>query len=485
VADSNQTPRRAFVGVAMVAFAELWERASYYSLVALLALYAVAPRAHGGLGVSRAEATEISGDYTLMAFGLPVVFGFLGDRFLGHYRAVVLGACIIVSGHATLFFGNHEDTVVLWAALWLVATGTGLLKPAMPCLVSSFYGQNRVRRDQAFKYYYMMINIGGMTGPFIAGLIQVKWGFDWAFLWAGLGMSVALIVLIMARPLVPTTERGRPGLACDGVPEPPDPIAIDTKRLRVNLCALAALFVLFLVWAMAYGVFAGSATTELIGNFYVDRTVFGWTIPAAAMNSIEPAIIVMATPVLAFGLGWLARRGRFPHSIFQMVVGGLLSCVAVILLGWLAMSIPEGVKSAPVIGLWAFIGAYAFMSVGEVLISPVYMAVITRLAPRRQQATWQGAVLLAIGILGFATSRIGAYAERDGGSHRVETFMVTGGIALGIVLIFAFGTPFLVRLVQRYNPQPAGIDSALGDELESLTQLDASEPAIGVRVDKE
>jgi POT family proton-dependent oligopeptide transporter len=482
VAEIVQPPQRPFIGVAMVAFAELWERASYYSLVALLALYVVAPKAQGGLGLTRADAAEIAGDYTLMAFGLPIIFGFLGDRFLGHYRAVLLGACVIVSGHALLFIGNHENTVVLWTALWLVASGTGLLKPAMPCLVSSFYGDDRVRRDQAFKYYYMMINIGGMAGPLVAGIIQITWGFEWAFLWAGLGMTVAFIVLILARPLVPTTERGWPGLAYDGSQEPLDPIAIDMKRLRVNLFALSMLFVLFLVWAMAYGVFCGSATTELIGKFYVDRKVFGWDIPAAAMNSIEPTIIVIVTPVLALGLSWLARRGRFPHSIFQMVAGGLLSCLAVILLGWLAMSIPDGLKSAPVIGLWAFVGAYAFMSVGEILIVPVYMAVITRLAPRRQQATWQGAVLLAMGVLGFATSRIGAYAERDGGAYRAETFMWAGAIALAIVFLYIAASPFLVRLVQRYNPQG---DPVVADELEALKQLDASEPAVGVRVNKD
>ena len=484
MAESMQGSRRAFFGVAMVAFAELWERASYYSIVALLALFAVAPKHAGGLGVTRSEATEISGDYTLMAFGLPILFGLLGDRLLGHYRAVVLGACVIVSGHATLFFGDHQATGTLWAALWLIATGTGLLKPAMPCLVSSFYGQNRVRRDQAFKYYYMMINIGGMVGPVVAGVIQVNWGFDWAFLWAGLGMSLAAVVLILARPLVPATERGRPGRDTDGVPEPVDPIAIDAKRLRINLVCLGVLFVLFLVWCMAYGVFAGSATTELIGNFYVDRTVFGWEIPAAAMNSIEPAIIVMATPLLAIGLAKLAKHGLFPHSVLQMVLGGILSCLAVLFLGWLATAIPTGVKESPVIGLGAFVGAYAFMSVGEVLISPVYMAVITRLAPRRQQATWQGAVLLGIGLLGFATSRIGAYAESNGGEHRVETFMVTGGVALGIVAAFALVTPWLIRVIQRYNPQPLDANPILGDEIEALKQLDASEPAVGVRVEK-
>jgi len=468
----------------MVAFAELWERASYYSLVALLALYAVAPRAHGGLGCTRSEATEISGDYTLMAFGLPIIFGLLGDRLIGHYRAVVLGAAVIVSGHATLFFGDHESNVTLWTALWLVASGTGMLKPAMPCIVSAFYGSDRVRRDKAFKYYYMMINIGGMVGPLVAGLIQMRWGFDWAFLWAGLGMSVAFVLLILARPLVPISERGRPGVACEGVADPPDPIAMDRARFKINTTMLTVLFALFLVWALAYGVFAGSATSELIGNFYVDRDVFGWTVPAAAMNSIEPGIIVVATPLLAWGLAALAKRGRFPHSVYQMVVGGLLSCVAVVMLGWLATAIPEGVESAPVIGLAAFVGAYAFMSVGEILISPVYMAVITRLAPRRQQATWQGAVLLAIGVLGFATSRIGAYAESDGGVHRVSTFVVTGLVAFGVVAVFAAVSPWIVRVIQRHNPSPALADPNLGDEIEALAQVDAGEPAVGVRVEK-
>ncbi len=483
VADLN-VRRGHFLGVTLVAFAELWERASYYSIVALIALFAIASTKDGGLGLTNSDAIEISGDYTLMAFGLPVIFGFLGDRFVGHYRAVVLGAMVIVSGHATLFFGDHTNLTTFWAALWLIAIGTGLLKPAMPCLVSSFYGQNRMRRDRAFKYYYMMINIGGMIGPLVAGIIQVRWGFDWAFLWAGLGMTLALVVLVFARPLVPHTERGRPGYEIDGVPEPPDPIAEDHHRLRVNMTMLSIIFLLFMVWALAYGVFAGSATSELIGNAYVDREVLGWTIPAAAMNSIEPAIIVLATPLLALLLTWLARRGKFPHSVLQMVLGGLLSCAAVVTLGWLAMEIPSGVTAAPVIGLGVFVGAYALMSIGEILISPVYMALITRLAPRRQQATWQGSVLLAIGLLGFATSRIGAYAESDGGIHRVGTFVITGAAAFAVVVLFTILTPVLIRTIQRYNPMPIGADSQLDDELEILTQLDASEPAVGVRVEK-
>ena len=481
---ATKAPRAAFYGVALVAFAELWERVSYYSLVALIALFAVATIKDGGYGLTNSEAIKWSGNYTLMAFGLPVIFGFLGDRFIGHYRAVVLGAFVIVSGHVMLGFGDLTNHTTFWIALWLIASGTGMLKPAMPCLVGSFYGQDRMRRDIAFKYYYMMINIGGMLGPFVAGEILQYYGFEWAFLWAGLGMTLALIVLIVARPLVPMAERGRPGGKCDGIAEPPDPISIDRVRFRINTIMLSVLFLLFMVWALAYGLFAGSATTELIGKDFVNRDILDWTLPAAAMNSIESAIIVLATPVLAILLTWLSRRGKFPHSALQMVIGGLLSCMAVIMLGLLVTEIPIGAESAPIIGLWAFVGAYAFMSIGELLITPVYMAVITRLAPRQQQATWQGAVLLAIGVFGFAASRIGAYAESDGGVHRAKTFIVTGIVAFGVVVLFSFLTPFLIRTIQKYNQTPDEGKAELRIELEAMKQLDASEPAVGVRVNK-
>ena len=149
--------------------------------------------------------------------------------------------------------------------------------------------------------------------------------------------------MIAARPLVPASERGRPRRHLRESTDLLDAIATDHKRLKINSMMLTTLFLLFMVWALAYGVFAGSATSELIGNSYVDRDIFGWEIPTTAMNSIEPGIIMIATPLLAWGLAFLARRGRFPHSVYQMVIGALLSCAAVVLLGWLVTAIPAGV----------------------------------------------------------------------------------------------------------------------------------------------
>jgi POT family proton-dependent oligopeptide transporter len=223
-------------------------------------------------------------------------------------------------------------------------------------------------------------------------------------------------------------------------------------RLRRNLTVLLVLFGLFLLWSMAYGVFAGTADTELIARDYVDRRIGNWTVPTAWLSSIEPALIVLATPVVTFGIAALAKRGRFPGMPSQMVFGAMLSTAALIGLAFAVKAIPVNATTAPVIGLGVFTTLYAVMSIGEIFISPVYMALITRLAPRRLQGTFQGLCLLAMGLLGFASSRIGAAAETDGGANRYQDYLVTGLVAMACIVVFIPFVPWMQRSIAKWNP---------------------------------
>ena len=440
--------RRSAHGIMLVSFAELWERASFYSLSAMMALYAVATVDNGGLGWSTIEAVKLTGNYALLVFGLPIFLGIVGDRLTGHYRAVVLGGMIIVAGHGTLFMAHNETW--FWVGLILVACGTGLLKPAMPCLVGSFYPEQQLQRDRAFKWYYSMINIGSALGQLVTAGIMVTMGFKWAFLWAGLGMVVALGLLIGARTLVPEIERGKPQRGGPEQDEEGD--LITGTRLRLNITVLLVLFGLFLLWAMAYGVFAGTADTELIAKDFVDRRIGDWTVPTICLGAIEPALIVLATPLITLGISRLAKCGRFPGMPSQMLFGAVLSTVALIGLAFVVKTIPAGASSAPVIGLGVFATLYAVMSIGEIFISPVYMALITRLAPRRLQGTFQGLCLLAMGLLGFISSRIGAAAEMDGGVNRFSDYLVTGLVVMGCIVVFIPLVPWMQRTIRRWNP---------------------------------
>ena len=47
------------------------------------------------------KAAQIYGLYTMMVYLMGVPGGWIADRFLGHYRAVLIGGIIIACGHFT------------------------------------------------------------------------------------------------------------------------------------------------------------------------------------------------------------------------------------------------------------------------------------------------------------------------------------------------------------------------------------------------
>ncbi|PYQ59035.1 MAG: MFS transporter, partial [Acidobacteria bacterium] len=89
-------------GLATLFFTEMWERASYYGMRALLTLYMTGSVLQPGLGFPDKKATQIYGIYTMMVYLMGIPGGFIADRLIGHYRAVLIGGIIIASGHFTM-----------------------------------------------------------------------------------------------------------------------------------------------------------------------------------------------------------------------------------------------------------------------------------------------------------------------------------------------------------------------------------------------
>src|SRR5690349_5954561 len=89
-------------GLSTLFFTEMWERFSYYGMRALLILYMVGSTQKPGLGFSIGKATQIYGLYTMAVYLMGIPGGFIADRFLGHYRAVLYGGIIIAAGHFTM-----------------------------------------------------------------------------------------------------------------------------------------------------------------------------------------------------------------------------------------------------------------------------------------------------------------------------------------------------------------------------------------------
>ena len=156
-------------GLSTLFFSEMWERFSYYGMRALLMLFMTLAVAEGGLGLSTERAANIYGTYTMSVYLLGILGGFIADNFIGSRRAVLIGGIIIACGHYAMAI---PTTSTFFIGLFLVAVGTGLLKPNISTMVGSLYAPEDARRDAGFSIFYMGINIGalvtGLVCPYLA-----------------------------------------------------------------------------------------------------------------------------------------------------------------------------------------------------------------------------------------------------------------------------------------------------------------------------
>src|SRR5882672_9187147 len=198
-------------GLATLFFTEMWERFSYYGMRALLILYMVGSVQQPGLGFGEKRAASIYGIYTMSVYLMGIPGGFIADRFLGHYRAVLIGGIIIALGHFCMAISGLP---FFFTGLGLIVIGTGLLKPNVSTIVGTLYTRDDPRRDAGFSLFYMGINLGAFIAPLVTGWLGQKINWHIGFAAAGVGMVLGLIQYVYGRKyLVAATELNTPQTA--------------------------------------------------------------------------------------------------------------------------------------------------------------------------------------------------------------------------------------------------------------------------------
>lgn len=438
-------------GLALLFVTEMWERFSYYGMRALLVLFLVASVESGGFGWSVQDASRLYGWYTGLAYLTPVIGGWIADRWLGTHRALVMGGTVIALGHFSLAL---ESVPAFYAGLVLIILGTGLFKSNVSTMVGQLYPLQDPRRDSAFTLFYMGINLGGLMGALICGYLGQSgaFGWSWGFAAAGVGMVLGLAVYLVGRRRFLGDIGARPAHVMSreaGHGGPPE----KEERDRMTVILVLSLFVVFFWMAFEQ---AGSSMT-LFAERDTDRATPGWvawlisdaTLPAAWFQSLNPAFILLLAPVFSRVWQRLDAAGRSPSTPLKMALGLVLlgAGFAVLTLG--AKLADAGVPVSP----WWLVAAYLLHTCGELCLSPVGLAMVTRLAPLRLASLMMGVWFLA----NFAANLLGGYAA--GTLERVargEFFRVLGGQAdfflvfVGTSIAAALGlaalTPWLRRL---------------------------------------
>jgi POT family proton-dependent oligopeptide transporter len=409
---------RSFIGhprgLAYIAFAEAWERFSYYGMQALLVLYMVNRLLHpghvehiAGFGAFRhfiemlrgpltiqPLASEIFGYYTSLVYLTPIIGGWIADRFLGRTTTITIGALLMSAGHFLMAF----DVTFLLALSCLLA-GVGCFKGNLASQVGALYPQGDNRRADAFQIYYIFINGGVIAAPLIAGTLGEVYGWHWGFGAAGVGMLIGLTIYLLGRkylppdsPIVEKKERAaKPKL---------------THRERMAIIALLILlpfltiavipnqqiFNAYLVWAQDHA----------------DLIFFGKKMPTTWLITLDSIVSVSFLFIAVIFWRLWSKKFREPTEITKIAIGSLIAVTGMLSL---AMGAAFAAGSGGKVAIGWLIGFHVLNSAGFANVFPVSLALYARAAPAALSATIIGVYYLAFFAANKTVGWVGGFLE--------------------------------------------------------------------------
>lgn len=413
---------------------EMWERFSYYGMRALLTLYLTAELANGGFGLSREESLTMYAIFTGLVYLTPILGGWVADKFLGKRKTVYIGGLVMAVGQfllaASAFLVHSLDPetrlFVFNFGLGVLIIGNGFFKPNISTIVGDFYDDNDPRKDSAFNIFYMGINLGAILGPFIAGALgeNVDWGYG--YLSAGIGMIIG--VLWMKSREATLEDKGLPPNTPEGK------LVLDSKDWRdiivYAISLIIATLAIVYLWGMlsddiasiityigfvvgilglGYIIFQGTngsaewsrmivilvlaffniafwagfeqagGTMNLFAKENTDRLIFGWDMPATWFQNINPIAILIFAPI--FSIMWLKLDAmKFnPRTPIKFAIGLFLGAAAF----WIMTQASNAADGGNLVSPWWLVVVYVVLTLGELMLSPIGLSMITKLAPRK------------------------------------------------------------------------------------------------------
>jgi POT family proton-dependent oligopeptide transporter len=307
-------------GLYALFFTEMWERFSFYSMLALFTLYMQDSK--DGFSWTPAQATSLYANYLMFVYASPLIGGWLADKVLGYRKAVMIGGFFFMAGHGLL------SIPALWAvylALACLVIGNGFFKPNVSTMVGNLYPEGSHLKDRAYNIFYMGINVGAFLAPVVMEVVKSRWGFHPAFAVAAFGMVISVTVLWIYKnkvedPAVVAAKKSGTALPTVGRGGEMEKVS-DAKRI-------GALIVIFLIVIVFWMVFHQNGSTL---TYWADDNT-DWDVSGTISNAINPFWIVTLTFPLVWFWKWLDNKGKEPSTPTKMAIGMTLTALSFFIL---------------------------------------------------------------------------------------------------------------------------------------------------------
>lgn len=438
---------RSFTAIFLI---EMWERFGYYGMQALIVYYMVQQ-----LGFPDERATLVWGAAAALIYVAPAIGGWVGDKILGTRRTMLLGAVILAAGYALMVVPG-QSVWFLFCALGVIVVGNGLFKANAGNLVRKIYEGDDSKIDSAFTIYYMAVNLGAMISqlltPWLKDYVNAHYG-------DGLGWHVAFAVCAVGL-LLGLANYALMRRAMAHIGSEPDQQPLHLGKLGAVLAAgVAAVFVsayilqhqavarafVYIAGVVVMGIFAYlisigqrseragliaalvltvqtvfyfifyqqmSTSLSLFALRNVDWAfnVFGmhlWDWSPAQFQAFNPIWIFILSPILAWAYTRAGKAGKDISIAAKFVLGFVLVAAGFFIYG----ASDQLANSQGKVSSWLMVWGYGAISLGELLVSGLGLAMIARYVPARMGGFMMGAYFVASGVSQYLGGVVASYAS--------------------------------------------------------------------------
>lgn len=467
----------------LLCFTEVWERFGYYILAYLLVLYT-----EQHFGFTDSQAFTLFGVFSGLVVITPAIGGYLGDHVFGIKRSLMLGLFLLACGYIMLALPYDH---LFYPALGVLIVGNGFFKISPSNLLARSYKREDPRIDSGFTLFYISINIGSFCATLVAGILSQLFGWKAAFLAAGIGLIIGLLGFIKFKHVVKKVG-SKPGMkslpwtiyakVCIGSVvaayicmllvkhgELANAIFIGAfvliccyflyeilksnseDRQRIIVCIVLMLMgmTFFTLYFQAY------TSINLFINRNVDRHIFGYLIPTPIFQSLNPFWILALGPVLATLYNRFNRRGKDLFITTKFCLG-----IVIISLCFFSLKAATMINAhSGTVSFWWIVWGYFLYSFGELLISALGMAMVTKIAPFRMFGVMMGAWYFFSAMGAALAAHFADLAKIPKSiTDPVQmlpiyghAFFVIGMAGVGCAVVSIAISPFIKRLILKNN----------------------------------
>jgi POT family proton-dependent oligopeptide transporter len=427
--------------IKFIVWNEACERFSYYGMRAILVVFMTSH-----LMLSEAHSKETYHLFAAACYLFPLMGAFISDRLWGKYNTILYLSLFYCLGHACLAIWENEAG--LYAGLFLIALGSGGIKPCVSALVGDQFNEtNKSLLAKVYDVFYFAINFGSTFSTILIPFLLVKYGASIAFGIPGILMAIATVFFWMGRKnyvLVPPAAKGGEAgfmevfiyAVRNRSKKKPGQELMEVARDKYSKDEVEAvksalsIFKVFITVSVFWALFDQSGSSWVLQAEKMDPMVWGYKVEASQLQAANPIMVMILIPVFTYGIYPLIRKmGIEVTALRKMSVGMLLAAFSFVSVGIIQTAVDSGHQLNI---MWQLV-PYLVITCSEVMVSITGLEFAYTQAPRSMKSTIMSFWLLTV----FVGNILDAYIARLNVFHGAMEFHFFAGLMFFVAIIFS------------------------------------------------